>query len=126
MPGDVGEIAVEHVEGARRFEARAGGEMLGYMSYEDAGKGVLDLTHTVVAPAARGQGVGEALVRGALAHARETGARAAPSSGSTWRSTPRTGSWWPRDAEAGAGRAAGRASARVLRARNTACVTRSS
>ena len=76
MPGDV---EVERVAGARRFEARVDGETVGYMTYEEAGDGVLELTHTVVAPAARGQGVGEALVRGALERIRGEGARIIPS-----------------------------------------------
>lgn len=75
MPGDV---EVARVAGARRFEARVDGEVLGYLSYEERGDGVIDLTHAVVAPAARGRGVGEALARGALAQLREAGARIIP------------------------------------------------
>jgi uncharacterized protein len=81
LPGDVsgGAVEVEHVEAGRRFEAQVDGETVGYLAYETDGDGLLDLTHTVVAPAARGQGVGEALVREALAHARARGARVIPS-----------------------------------------------
>ena len=77
MPGDV---AVEWDQGERRFEARLDGEgePVGYLTYEDAGEGVVALTHTVVAPEARGQGVGEALVGGALARLREAGTRIVP------------------------------------------------
>jgi uncharacterized protein len=70
---------VERVEGARRFEARRDGETVGYMTYEHGADGVLELTHTVVAPAARGQGVGEALVRGVLDRVRAEGERIVPS-----------------------------------------------
>ena len=80
MPGDAaGDVEVERVEGTRRFEARLGGETVGYMSYERSADGVLELTHTVVAPSARGQGVGEALVRAALDQIRESGERVIPS-----------------------------------------------
>ena len=79
MPGDV---EIRHDAGARRFVARAGGErgeIVGYIAYERADGDALDLLHTVVIPERRGEGVGEALVRSALAHAREAGARIIPS-----------------------------------------------
>ena len=81
MPGDDGEVTVERVAATRRFEARRGGATVGYMTYADAadGGGVLDLLHTVVAPAARAQGIGETLVREALARLRADGARIVPS-----------------------------------------------
>jgi hypothetical protein len=72
------DVRVEHEAGARRFVAREGRELVGYLAYEPAGAGVLDLQHTVVLPEARGQGIGEALVRAALAHAREAGAHVIP------------------------------------------------
>ena len=43
--------------------------------YGEFAADVLDLQHTEVPPAGRGQGVGDALVRAALAYARERGAR---------------------------------------------------
>jgi predicted GNAT family acetyltransferase len=76
LPGDV---EVERVDGTRRFEARLDGETVGYMSYERSAEGVLELTHTVVAPSARGQGIGEALVREALGQIRGSGERVIPS-----------------------------------------------
>jgi uncharacterized protein len=80
LPGDAaGDVEVERVDGSRRFEARLGGETVGYMSYERSADGVLELTHTVVAPEARGQGVGEALVREALGQIRASGERVIPS-----------------------------------------------
>ncbi len=48
------------------------------LTYEEVGGGVLDLQHTVVPPAARGRGVADALVRAAVAHARDTGGRLVP------------------------------------------------
>ena len=48
------------------------------LSYVDEGK-VLDLVHTYVPPGHRGEGIGEALVEEALAHARGNGLRIRPS-----------------------------------------------
>ncbi|HEX8386688.1 MAG TPA: GNAT family N-acetyltransferase [Rubricoccaceae bacterium] len=66
MPDDV-----RHDPDARRFtlSTDAGAAVL---AYEPRGTGVA-FTHTVVPEAARGQGVGERLVRGALAEARTRG-----------------------------------------------------
>jgi uncharacterized protein len=79
-----GDVEVAHDAGARRFVARAGGErgggeIVGYIAYEPGDGGALDLLHTVVMPEHRGNGIGERLVRDALAHARESGARVIPS-----------------------------------------------
>jgi predicted GNAT family acetyltransferase len=43
--------------------------------YGEFAEDVLDLQHTEVPPSGRGKGVGDALVRAALRHARERGAR---------------------------------------------------
>jgi predicted GNAT family acetyltransferase len=43
--------------------------------YGEFGEGILDLQHTEVPASARGEGVGDALVRAALAFARERGYR---------------------------------------------------
>ena len=77
-----GDVEVAHDAGARRFVARAGGErgeIVGYIAYEPGDDGALDLLHTVVVPEHRGEGIGERLVRDAIAHARESGARVIPS-----------------------------------------------
>lgn len=59
---------IEHDAANHRFVARLD-EGEAYLSYEPAGEHTLDLQHTVVPEAARGAGVGEALVRAALDHA---------------------------------------------------------
>ena len=61
--------SVSHDAAQHRFTARTDdGEAV--LAYGTAGEGVLDLQHTVVPPGARGEGVGDALVRAAVAHAR--------------------------------------------------------
>ena len=69
---------VEHDEGRRRFFSRLR-EGEAYLSYEADQEGTLDLQHTVVPEPARGRGVGESLVRAALAYARDQGVRIVPS-----------------------------------------------
>ena len=49
-----------------RFELDLEGGRTAYVEYEEAGEGVLALTHTEVPPEFEGKGVGGALVRGAL------------------------------------------------------------
>jgi uncharacterized protein len=57
-----------------RFEAHLDGELAGVLEY--VGKhGRLALVHTEVLPANEGQGIGSALVRHALDHARQSGLR---------------------------------------------------
>lgn len=70
--------AVEHQPAKERFVARvdAGEAELVYMRPE--GK-ILDLIHTFVPPEGRGEGVGDALVERAFAHAREEGLQVRPS-----------------------------------------------
>lgn len=66
-----GPDAVRHDPGASRFTlATEAGDAV--LAYERRGERVA-FTHTVVPEAARGQGVGERLVRGALAEARAGG-----------------------------------------------------
>lgn len=62
-------MEITHDAAARRFQATGGTEA--YLAYETPGDGVLDLTHTYVAPAERDKGVGEALVEHALDYARD-------------------------------------------------------
>ncbi|WP_413452003.1 GNAT family N-acetyltransferase [Georgenia phoenicis] len=71
------EIEVRDVPSRHRYEATADGELLGVAVYERDGD-VVVLTHTVVEPAAEGQGVGSALARAALDAARTEGLRVLP------------------------------------------------
>ncbi len=48
-----------------RFEAHLDGELAGYLDYE-ASDGVLDLTHTQVASAFEGRGIGSTLIHESL------------------------------------------------------------
>jgi predicted GNAT family acetyltransferase len=68
---------VSHDAAQHRFTAQtADGEAV--LAYASAGDRVLDLQHTVVPPGARGEGVGDALVRAAVAHARAEGLQLIP------------------------------------------------
>jgi hypothetical protein len=49
-----------------RFELDLEGGQVAYVEYEEAGEGVLALTHTEVPAEFEGKGVGGALVKGAL------------------------------------------------------------
>ena len=68
---------VIHNAAAGQFEARTehGLALLKYVPRGDA----LDLVHTEVPPAAEGQGIGGALARAALEHARSSGVKVIPS-----------------------------------------------
>ena len=72
------DVEVEHRPEERRFLAVVEGRE-SYLSYAEADDGTLDFLHTWVDPALRGRGVGERIVREALEHARERGARVIPS-----------------------------------------------
>ena len=71
------EVDVQHRENAKRFSARTPSG-LAYISYEEPDERTIDLQHTVVPEADRGQGVGGALVRTAIGHARQHGKRVMP------------------------------------------------
>jgi predicted GNAT family acetyltransferase len=67
-------VTVEHdPEGSRFFVRLPDGD--GELFYDGFSEDVLDLQHTEIPPSAKGQGVGDALVRAALAFARERGMR---------------------------------------------------
>ena len=57
-----------------RFEAHVNGDLAGVLEYVRK-RGRLALIHTEVLPAHEGQGIGSALVRNALDHARANGMR---------------------------------------------------
>jgi predicted GNAT family acetyltransferase len=75
--GLVSDVDVQHRENAKRFTARTPSG-LAYISYAVPDERTMDLQHTVVPEADRGQGVGGALVRTAIRHAREQGKRVIP------------------------------------------------
>lgn len=60
---------VRHDAAARRFETVVDGHT-SYLSYAEAGDGVLDFQHTFVPSALRGRGIASRLVEHALRHAR--------------------------------------------------------
>jgi predicted GNAT family acetyltransferase len=68
---------VTHDAGSRRFVAETD-DGPAVLAYEPAGPGVLDVQHTVVPEGVRGEGVGDALVRAVVAHARAEGLRLVP------------------------------------------------
>ena len=68
---------VRRNQSRRRFEAETEGGMA-VLEYSEPRPGVLDLLHTEVPRAARGGGVGDALVRAALRFAREHGQMVIP------------------------------------------------
>ena len=66
----------DHPESSR-FELRADGELVGWLDYRPAGDSVI-LAHTEVVDGHEGEGLGGALVRGALDAARATGKTVIP------------------------------------------------
>ncbi|TVR71356.1 MAG: N-acetyltransferase [Spirochaetaceae bacterium] len=68
----VGGMKIEHREEEARFVASLNGAEA-ELTYRQVAPGVLDYNHTWVPPELRGGGVGGALVRFALDHAREQG-----------------------------------------------------
>ena len=65
-------VRVEHDEVKHRFVAYVGDDRLAELTYRRHDD-VLDLLHTEVNPAARGRGIGEALVQHVLDEVRERG-----------------------------------------------------
>lgn len=64
------EVTITRNESERRFEAHEGDELKGYIDYVLTDS-VMDMPHTKVFPEFEGQGVGSALVKGALDQVRE-------------------------------------------------------
>jgi predicted GNAT family acetyltransferase len=71
------DLDVKHDRDRHTFSAVVDGHEA-KIEYAEAGNGILDLRHTLVDPALRGKGVGEALVRRTLELAREAGAHVIP------------------------------------------------
>lgn len=61
-----------------RFELALEGGQTAYVDYEEAGDGVLALTHTEVPAEFEGKGIGGALVKGALEIVRGEGLKIVP------------------------------------------------
>jgi predicted GNAT family acetyltransferase len=70
----VEEIQVVDIADRRRYEARIGERVLGFVTYKlDPAVDRITLVHTEVLPDAEGMGVGSRLARGALEDARARG-----------------------------------------------------
>ena len=69
-------IPIRHVTDCSRFEASVDGHAC-HADYRLAA-GVMELTHTEVAPAVEGRGVGGDLIEAALDHARAQGLKVRP------------------------------------------------
>ena len=70
----VEEIQVADIADRRRYEARIGERLLGFVTYQlDPATDRITLVHTEVLPDAEGMGVGSRLARGALDDARARG-----------------------------------------------------
>jgi predicted GNAT family acetyltransferase len=71
---------VVHRPGQGRYELVLDGEVVGYADYRTGagGDGVLVFPHTVIDPGRRGQGLGAALVGGALDDVRSRGLQVEP------------------------------------------------
>ena len=68
------EIEVVDIPDRRRYEARVGERVLGFVTYQlDPAADRITLVHTEVLPDAEGMGVGSRLARGALDDARARG-----------------------------------------------------
>lgn len=68
-----------HDAEARRFRLPLDGGGDAYIAYTERDAGTLDLRHTEVPPAARGNGVASDLLERVLAHVRDEGLRIVPS-----------------------------------------------
>ena len=71
-------VHVRHLPDRHRFAADVGADEEAVLAYAALPGGTLDLQHTVVPPSARGGGVGAALVRAAVDHARAEGLKLVP------------------------------------------------
>ena len=70
-------LAIVNVPDARRYEARFGDEVAGWVDYGRVGTRLVAV-HTEVLPRYGGQGIGSALVRHVLADARASGLKITP------------------------------------------------
>lgn len=75
---DASDVHVRHLPDRLRFTADVGADEQAVLLYQRLDDGTLDLQHTIVPAEARGGGVGDALVRAAVAYARAHGVRLVP------------------------------------------------
>jgi predicted GNAT family acetyltransferase len=75
---DAAAITVQDAPERSRYEVTVDGDLAGFAVYEDRGDGIRVFTHTEVADAYEGRGVGSALARGALDDVRASGRRLVP------------------------------------------------
>jgi uncharacterized protein len=71
------DVEVQHRESAKQFTAPTPSG-IAYISYQEPDEQTIDLQHTVVPEADRGQGIGGKLVRTVIRYARERGKRVIP------------------------------------------------
>lgn len=71
-------LDVAHDEEASRYELTRAGDLIGLIDYRRR-NGALDMSHTEIFPAVRGQGLGAVLVRNALDDVRDRGETVIPS-----------------------------------------------
>jgi uncharacterized protein len=74
---DHDELSVEDHTEARRYEARLGSEVVGFIAYH-AEPGRITLLHTEIEPAFEGKGFGSRLIGGALDDIRSRGLSVVP------------------------------------------------
>jgi hypothetical protein len=72
QPGGIEGLAIVDAPAARRYEARIGDELAGWVDYGRVGKRLVAV-HTEVLPAFGGRGIGTALVRHVIADAHAEG-----------------------------------------------------
>ena len=71
-------IEVTHAPEHDRYEVAVDGQLVGLLDYRRDSGGTVHLTHAEVSPRVGGQGIGSALVRGALEDLAEKGERIVP------------------------------------------------
>jgi predicted GNAT family acetyltransferase len=71
------DVSIAHVAGAGRFAARQGEAEVGFLAYGQSADRLI-ISHTEVAPALDGHGIGGRLVQAALDYAREAGLKVVP------------------------------------------------
>lgn len=71
------DVTIRKNEAEHKYEAHAGGEIVGFIDYSEDGDTVT-MPHTEVNPDQEGKGIGSALVRHALDDVRDSGKKVNP------------------------------------------------